>query len=67
MYEKVVVWYGGKNCCDGSTRLFWFLLEESAEQFDENGDGCECVGSVETFVGSDIHLEAIKNESVDFY
>lgn len=65
--EKVVVWYGGKDCGDGSTGLFWFLSSEKAEQFDENGEGSECVGSVETFVGSDIHQEAIENESVDFY
>jgi hypothetical protein len=59
--EKVVVWYGGKRNGDGSNTLYWFLTEEEADVFDENGEGCECVGSVETFIGSDIHKEALEN------
>jgi len=64
--KKVTVWHGGKNNGDGSTALYWFLTEAEAEVFDEIGEGSECVGSVETFVGSDIHLEAVENATEDF-
>jgi hypothetical protein len=63
--EKVVVYYGGKSNGDGSNTIYWFLTEEESEIFDEQGEGCECTGSVETFVGSDIYNEALENKNIE--
>lgn len=62
--EKVTVWYSPVNGGDGSVGLRWFLTAEEAEYDQENqyeGWGEDCSGSVETFVGSDIHQEAVEN------
>lgn len=49
--------------CDGLVFLDWFLKEEEAikDQFNREGWGKLCYGSVETFVGSNICQSDIKN------
>lgn len=59
--EKITVWYSVRNCGDGSAYPYWFLTEEEADKDQENQDDTwseSCVGSVQTFVGSDIHQRA---------
>lgn len=66
--EKVVVWYSIQSGGDGSAYPSWFLTEAQAEgdQDDmEEGWGESCTGSVETYVGSDIHTEAV-NHAKDY-
>jgi len=66
--EKVVVWYSIQNCGDGSAAPYWFLTEEEADKDQEDMDegwGESCIGSVETFVGSDIHREAVENREFE--
>lgn len=53
---------------DGSARNYWFLTEEDCKQDIEReleeynvGWGEDCIECVETFVGSDIYQEAVKN------
>lgn len=62
---KCIVWFSIRNGGDGSVYNKWFLTEEEAE-YDQNhmseGWGESCLGSVETFVGSDIYNEAITVE-----
>lgn len=62
--KKVDVWYACINGGDGSVGLRWYLEAEHAEKAEEDqseGWGECCVGSVETFEGSDIHQEAVEN------
>lgn len=62
--EKIVIYYSPVNGGDGSVGLRWFLTIEEAEYDQVNqyeGWGEDCSGSVETFIGSDIHTEAVKN------
>jgi hypothetical protein len=62
--KKIVVWFSVQNGGDGSAYPRWYLTEEETEYDQENmyeGWGETCNGSVETFVGADIHLRAIKN------
>jgi hypothetical protein len=60
--ERVVVHYSVQNGGDGSAYPAWFLTGEDAE-FDQSnmseGWGEDCSGSVETFIGSDIHRAAL--------
>lgn len=59
--KKITVWYSVHNCGDGSAWPFWFLTEQDAQLDQDNmieGWGESCIGSVETFVSSDIHKEA---------
>lgn len=61
--EKTVVYYSIHNAGDGSSYLRWYLTQEEASADQENqpeGYAEDCSGSVETFIGSDIHKEAIK-------
>jgi hypothetical protein len=61
--EKTKVWYSPTNGGDGSVFLRWFLTEKEAREDQDNQDegwGEDCSGSVETFIGSDIHKEATK-------
>lgn len=63
--EKVTVWYSPQNGGDGSVYLYWFLTQKEAEDSQENADdnwGEDCSGSIETFVGSDVYLKALKNK-----
>jgi hypothetical protein len=63
--EKVVVWYSIRDGGDGSAHLWWCLTEERAKYDQEHMDptwGEDCMGSVETFIGSDVHKEAVENE-----
>lgn len=61
--EKTIVYYSIRNAGDGSTYLRWFLTQEEASNDQENQDegfAEDCSGSVETFVGADIHREAVE-------
>jgi hypothetical protein len=64
--KKIKVWWSIQNGGDGSASPAWFLTEEHADkdqgEMDE-GWGESCIGSVETFIGSDIHKEASKNST----
>ena len=62
--EKTTVWYSIQNGGDGSVYPYWFLSKQSAEEDQESLDegwGEPCIGSVETFVGSNVHKKAMKN------
>lgn len=62
--EEVKVWYACFNTGDGEVRLQWYLTEKEAEVAEDSQDegwGGSCVRSVETFIGSDIHREAVEN------
>ena len=64
--EKVTIYYGCFNGGDGSVSVSWYLDRETAEEAEtsqEEGFGDSCVGSAETFIGSNIHKEAVKNQS----
>ena len=61
---KTTVWFSIQNGGDGSAYPDWFLTEEEADKDQEEMDegwGESCIGSVETFKGSDIHKRAIEN------
>lgn len=65
--EKIVVWYSIQNGGDGSAYPDWFLTESESERDQEDMDegwGEPCTGSVETFIGSDIHLSALESRKV---
>ncbi len=58
--QKTVIWFSG----DGSAYPTWFLTEDESEFHQDNmyeGWGECCNGSVETFIGSDIHKKAVAN------
>jgi len=62
--KKIVVWYSIQNGGDGSAYPDWFLSEDAAKKDQEEMDegwGEPCYGSVETFIGSNIHKEASRN------
>ena len=63
--EKIQLWYSVQNGGDGSAYPAWFLTEDDAE-IDQaemyEGWGEPCIGMVETFIGSNIHQSALKNE-----
>jgi hypothetical protein len=62
--KEVCIWYGILNSGDGEVFLRWYLSEEEAKKDQERDDGwcgnynIECI---ETFEGSGIHKEAIRN------
>lgn len=62
--NKITLFYSIKNCGDGSARLEWFLTRDAAKTHQDNMEGWSerCMGSVETFEGSDIHKEALSND-----
>jgi len=63
------VWYSIQNGGDGSAYPKWFLTQRDTEQDQSQmneGWGETCNGSVQTFVGSDIYVEAINaNNGLD--
>lgn len=61
--EKIVIWYSIQNLEDAAD-LSWFLTKEEAGWDQATMCGTwrlTCIGHVETFVGSDIHKQAIEN------
>ena len=65
MVTLVTVWFSIANGGDGSAYPQWFLTEDAAEQDQsdmEEGWGESCTGSVDTYVGSNIHKRAVQNE-----
>ena len=68
--EKIDIWFLIVDCGDGSAYLEWYLTESDTEKADQKQiDECEhnfaelCNGRVETFVGSNIHKDAIENST----
>ncbi len=62
--RKIVIWYSVSNGGDGSAYPRWFLTEEDSELDQKRmyeGWGECCNGSIETFVDSDVHRDAIIN------
>ena len=60
--EKVTVYYSIQNGGDGSAYPTWFLTYDDAEldqEREEEGWGESCTGSVETYIGSNVHTSAI--------
>lgn len=60
--EKVTVAYSVDNGGDGSAYPSWWECEEDAKINQESalaGWGESCTGRVETYVGSNIHSEAV--------
>lgn len=65
--EVIIIWSSIQNGGDGSAYNRWLLTQEEAEDDQESMDegwGESCICSVETFVGSDIHKEALRNLKV---
>ena len=63
--EKVVVWFSVVSGGDGSAFNRWYLTEAEAEFDQDDTDepwGEPCLGSVETFIGSDIYNKALANK-----
>ena len=64
---KTVIWFSVSDGGDGSAYPRWFLTEEDArthqEKQNEDGEGFTetCIGSIETFEGSDCHRDATIN------
>lgn len=54
--EKVVVWYEIRDAQDGSAWMYWHMTEPEWREFQM------ATGSVETFVGSDIHRSALSDD-----
>lgn len=65
--NKIILFYSIRNCGDGSARLEWFLTRDAAKTHQDNMEGWSerCMGSVETFEGSDIHKEALSNDEAE--
>ena len=65
--EKIEVWYSLVDCGDGSVAPYWYLTEEEAythqEELSDRGEGWgePCIGMVQTYENSNVHLEAIRN------
>jgi hypothetical protein len=64
--EKVEVWYLIVSGGDGSAYPHWFLTEDETEFKEEyeintfgEGFGETCNGMIETFVGSNVHRDAV--------
>lgn len=59
--EKITIYYACGNGGDGSVYLKWFQTQDAASDWEENQYewGEDCTGSVETFVGSDIHKKSL--------
>lgn len=59
--KKIKLWYSVSNGGDGSAYPHFFLTEDHAYKDQEmmsEGWGEHCTGMVETFEGSNIHVEA---------
>lgn len=62
----VIIYYSIQNGGDGSAYPTFFLTEEAATNDQDlmyEGWSEDCSGTIETFVGSSTHLEAIENEA----
>jgi len=62
--EKIKIWFSIQNGGDGSAYPMWLLTKKDADRDQDTMDegwGEPCNGSVETFIGSDIHLRACEN------
>ena len=68
--QKITVWTAVTDGGDGSAHNVWYLTKEDCQKHEriqeeeyDGGWGEECIESVETFVGSDIHMEAERNSA----
>ena len=62
--EKITIWYLVSNGGDGSAYPICYLTKEETETVDEadcEGFAETCNGEIETYKGSNVHLEAIFN------
>ena len=66
--EKTEVWYLNTDGGDGSAYPVFYLTEEDTEAQEEisqnvydGGFAETCNGMIETFVGSNVHKEAVEN------
>ncbi len=66
--KPIIVYYSIVDCGDGSAYPRWFLTEEAAnndqDEMDPGWGEC-CTGMVETYEGSNVHKEALKNSVED--
>jgi len=61
--SPTVVWGSIRNMGDGSAAVTWFTSSEDAEWDQDNqseGWGESCVTRVQTYVGSNVHEQAVK-------
>lgn len=68
LLEPRVVWFSIQNGGDGSAYPAWFLTEAEAKKDQEDmyeGWGELCIGSVETFKGSDIWRSGLSKRCPD--
>lgn len=64
--KKVDVYGACMNGGDGSVHIEWFLDSNQAEKEEEEqteGWGEPCNFHIETFIGSNIHKEAVNNQN----
>ena len=62
--KKVTVWSSISNGGDGSAFNFYFLtLDEAVKDQEDDDEGWaeECISEIETYVGSNVHQEAVRN------
>ena len=62
--NKIDVWCSLENDGCGAAFPMWFLTQSEADLYQENLDegwGEPCIERVETFVGSNVHREAVEN------
>ena len=63
--QKTKVYYSVQNGLDGVAYLKYFLTQDEADKDQEDMDdgwGESCTGMIETYVGSNVHKEAMEPE-----
>jgi len=64
LLEKVTIWSSITNGGDGSAYNYFYLTQDEAvkaQEEDEEGWGEECIDEIETYVGSNVHQQAVRN------
>jgi hypothetical protein len=62
----ITLWYSIRNHGDGSAYPHWFGSEATADKdqdLQEEGWGESCIGSIQSFEGSDEHKQALENDA----
>lgn len=62
----IQLWYSVRNHGDGSAYPHWFGSQETADKdqdLQDEGWGESCIGSIQSFEGSNEHQEALKNDA----
>ncbi len=63
----LTLWYSIRNHGDGSAYPHWFGSEATArkdQDLQEEGWGESCIGSIQSFEGSDEHKKALENDEL---